>query len=162
MVVPLGVPVPAARALILGSFALLLTARGIRRGHHRAWLAAIALLLGSAALHMAKGVDVEEAVLATAGALWLTMHRDAFPVWASRSRAKRTLVMALGGAVVTFLVAIGLSATVGRAHRIDVEASPHSIAARIGADELFPLNLGGRFRVDVPATAGLGLLGSTL
>jgi lysyl-tRNA synthetase, class II len=161
-VVPFFVPSTAAVTLVFVSFALLLTARGLRRGHHLAWLAAIALLLASVALHVAKGIDVEEAVLATAGAVWLAMHRDAFPVWASRARATRTLVLAVSGAVAIFVVAIGLSATIGRGHRSDVEASPHSIAERIGADEIFPLNFGGHFGTTVMVALGLGLVASTL
>ncbi len=68
-VVPFLVPRTAALTLVFVSFALLLTARGLRRGHHVAWLAAIALLVVSVALHVAKGIDIEEAVLATAGAV---------------------------------------------------------------------------------------------
>ena len=161
-VVPFVVPRTAAVTLVFVSFALLLTARGLRRGHHLAWLVAIALILASAALHVAKGIDFEEAGLATGGAVWLAMHRDAFPVWVSRVGAKRTMVLAVGGAAVTFLVAVGLSATVGRAHRVDVEASPQSIAARIGADDIFPLNFGGRFGTAVLVALGLGMVGSTL
>jgi len=161
-VVPFVVPRTATVTLVFVSCALLLTALGLRRGHHVAWLAAIALMLVSAALHVAKGIDVEEAVLGTFGAFWLALHREAFPVWAGRSRAKRTLVLAVGGAVMMFLVAIGLSATVGRTHRVDVEASPQSIATRIGADEIFPLNFGGRFGTEVLVALGLGLVGSTL
>jgi len=161
-VVPFLVPRTAAVTLVFVSFALLLTARGLRRGHHVAWLAAIVLLLVSVALHVAKGIDVEEAVLATAGAVWLAGHRDAFPVWASRAAATRTLVLAVGGAVVTFAVAIGLSATVGRSQRPDVELPPHSIAERLGADEVFPLHFGGHFGTAVLVALGLGLVGSTL
>ena len=36
----------------------------------------MALLLVSVALHVAKGLDVEEVVLASAGAVWLGLHRD--------------------------------------------------------------------------------------
>jgi lysyl-tRNA synthetase, class II len=161
-VVPFFVPRTAAVTLVFVSFALLLTARGLRRSHHLAWLAAMALLLVSVALHVAKGIDVEEAVLATAGAAWLATHRDAFPVWASRARATRTLVLAVGGAVVILVVAIGLSATIGRERQSDVEASPRSIAERIGADEIFPLNFGGHFGTAVMVALALGLVASTL
>lgn len=68
-VVPFFVPRTAAVTLVFVSFALLLTARGLRRGQHVTWLAAIALLLVSVVLHVVKGIDVEEAVLATAGAV---------------------------------------------------------------------------------------------
>jgi len=161
-VVPFLVPRTAAVTLVFVSFALLLTARGLRRGHHVAWLAAIVLLAVSVALHVAKGIDVEEAVLATAGAVWLAGHRDAFPVWASRAVATRTLVLGVGGAVVTFAVAIGLSTTVGRSAHPDLEGPAHSLGERLGADEVFPLNSGGHFGTAVLIALGLGLVGSTL
>lgn len=146
----------------LVSFALLLIARGLRRGHHLAWLAAMALLLVSVVLNVAKGIDVEEAILATGCAVWLALHRDAFPVWTSRAHARRSLVMAVGGAGVTFAVAIGLSMTIAAAHRSNIEATPHSIAERIGADEVFPLKAGGNFGTAVLVALGLGMVGSTL
>ena len=161
-VVPFLVPRTAAVTLVFVSFALLLTARGLRRGHEVAWLAAIVLLVISVALHVAKGIDVEEATLASAGAMWLAGHRDAFPVRASRAAANRTLILGVGGVVVTLAVAIGLSVTVGRGHRLDVESTPHSIAERLGADEIFPLNFGGHFGTAVLIALGMGLVGATL
>jgi lysyl-tRNA synthetase class 2 len=160
--VPFMVPRTATVTLVFVSFALLLTARGLRRGHYLAWLAAMGLLLASVVLNVAKGFDIEEAALATAGAGWLALHRDAFPVWASRARTTRTIFLAIGGSVVTFTVAVGLSATIGRGHRSDVDPSPHSIAQRIGADDILPLNFGGHFGTVVMVALGLGLLGSTL
>jgi lysyl-tRNA synthetase, class II len=161
-VVPFLVPRTAALTLVFVSFALLLTARGLRRGHHVAWLAAIALLVVSVALHVAKGIDIEEAVLATAGAVWLTGHRSAFPVWATRATATRSLLLGLGGAVVTLVIAVGLSATVGRGHRHDVEGSARTVAERWGADDIFPLNFGGHFGTSILIALVLGLIGSTL
>jgi len=160
-VVPFVVPRTAAITLVFVSFALLLTARGLRRGHSLAWLAATLLLLASIALHVTKGIDIEEATLATAGVLWLGLHRDAFPVRASRATATRTLVLGVGGAVVTVLVAIGLSVTIGQGHRRFSGPRPHSIAARIDAD-LFPLYIGGHFGTAVLVAFGLGLVGCTL
>jgi lysyl-tRNA synthetase class 2 len=160
--VPFVVPRTATLTLVFASIALLLTARGLRRGHYLAWLGAMLLLLVSAVLHLAKGVDVEEAALATAGAGWLALHRDAFPVWASRDRATRTILLAVGGSVLTVMVAVGLSATVGRGHRHDVEAPPRTIVERIGADDVLPLDFGGHFGTAVVVALGLGLLGGTL
>lgn len=161
-IVPFVVPRTAAVTLVFASFALLLTARGLRRGHRLAWLAATSLLVISVALHVVKGIDIEEAVLATAGAVWLGTHRDAFPVSPSKAAAHRSLRLGVGGALLTAVVAIGLSATVGRVGRPDVESSPRSIAERFGADEVFPLRLGGHFGTAVLIALGLGLVGSTL
>jgi lysyl-tRNA synthetase class 2 len=161
-VVPFLVPRTATVTLVFASFALLLTARGLRRGHYLAWLAAVGLLLASVVLNVAKGIDIEEAALASAGAGWLALHRDAFPVRASRARTTRAVGLAIGGGVLTLLVAVGLSLTIGRGHRNDVDRSPRTIAERIGADDILPLNLGGRFGTEVTIALGLGLVGSTL
>jgi lysyl-tRNA synthetase class 2 len=161
-VVPFMVPRTAAVTLVFVSFALLLTARGLRRGHRLAWFAAVILLLVSMALHVVKGIDVEEAVLATAGAVWLTTRRDAFPVRASRVAATRALILGVGGAAATLLVAVTLSATLGRPRGRDIDLAPSSIAARMGADDILPLKFGGHFGTSILIALGLGLVGSTL
>ncbi|HEY8719891.1 bifunctional lysylphosphatidylglycerol flippase/synthetase MprF [Pengzhenrongella sp.] len=161
-VVPFLVPHTAAVTLVFVSFALLLTARGLRRGHHLAWFAAIVLLAISMVLHVVKGIDVEEAVLASVGATYLATHRDAFPVWATRASARRALTLGIGGGLATLVVAIALSATVGRAHRPPPDVPPHTIAEHLGADYILPLNFGGRFGTSVLIALSLGLIASTL
>lgn len=61
----LGLPaVNAAAAASVGlGIVLVLVARGLRRHQRRAWLLAVVLLLLGAVVHMAKGLDVEEAAL---------------------------------------------------------------------------------------------------
>jgi lysyl-tRNA synthetase class 2 len=54
-----------ALTLVFGVL-LVLVARGLRRRKRRAWRVAVALLTGSVALHVLKGLDVEEAVIAVA------------------------------------------------------------------------------------------------
>ena len=159
-IVPFLVPRSAAVTLVFASCALLLTARGLRRGHHLAWLAAIGLLSVSVVLHVVKGIDIEEAALATGAAGWLAAHRSAFPVWASRAASQRALTRGAIGAVATLALAVGLSATAGRAHRR--EASAHSIAERLGTDNIFPLSFGGRSETTVLVALALGLVASTL
>ena len=160
-VVPFLVPRTAAITLVFVSFALLLTARGLRRGHRLAWLAALTLLLASVVLHLAKGIDVEEAALATTGAVWLVLHREAFPVRPSRAAATRALVVGVGGGVVTLTVATGL-ATLGRRHHPHPGESAHAAAVRLGSHGFFPLSFGGHFTTPTLVAVGLGVLGSTL
>src|SRR5205823_2577910 len=62
--VPLAVPRAATALVALAGLALLFLARGVRRGHRLAWMVAVGLLEGSALLHVVKGVDLEEAVVA--------------------------------------------------------------------------------------------------
>ena len=163
-VMPFLVPRTAAVTLVFVSFALLLTARGLRRGHHVAWLAAVGLLGISVVLHVVKGIDVEEASLATAGAAWLAAHRRSFPVGVSRASAVRALVLGTGGAVVTLIVAIVLSATLGRGERAaaaEPARFPHA-GRWFDPSAVFPLHFGGHVGTAVLVALGLCLVGSTL
>ena len=77
-VVPIAVPEAATALTALGGLALLLVARGVRRGQRRAWVVCEALLLLVAVLHLVKGVDVEETVVSLAAAGYLWVNRRAF------------------------------------------------------------------------------------
>jgi lysyl-tRNA synthetase class 2 len=71
-VLPPGVP-DAARTIALAlGLGLIWLARGLARRKHRAWQLAVAIVIASAFMHLAKGLDVEEAtahVLLLAGLL---------------------------------------------------------------------------------------------
>jgi lysylphosphatidylglycerol synthetase-like protein (DUF2156 family)/UDP-2,3-diacylglucosamine pyrophosphatase LpxH len=100
--VPLAVPQVAAVAVALAGLGLLLLGRGVRRGQRRAWLVSLALVLGSAVLHLAKGVDVEEVVVAGGVAGYLVRHRRAFRVASDAPTARLGLLWAaVGGALAT-------------------------------------------------------------
>jgi lysylphosphatidylglycerol synthetase-like protein (DUF2156 family) len=69
---PTGVP-EAARVLTLSfGFALVWLWRGLRRRKRRAWQLSVAIVLGTAAAHLAKGLDFEESMisLVVLAALW--------------------------------------------------------------------------------------------
>ncbi|HEV7865811.1 MAG TPA: phosphatidylglycerol lysyltransferase domain-containing protein, partial [Acidimicrobiia bacterium] len=106
--VPLAVPQVAAVAVALSGLGLLLLGRGVRRGQRRAWLVSLILLLGSVVLHLVKGVDIEEVVVAAAVAGYLLVHRRAFKVASDATSARAGLVWAAGGAVVA--TAVGTAA----------------------------------------------------
>ncbi len=102
--VPLAVPQVAAVAVALAGLGLLLLGRGVRRGQRRAWLVSLALLLGSAVLHLVKGVDVEEVIVAGVVAGYLVRHRRAFPVASDAPTARLGLLWAgVGGALATIV-----------------------------------------------------------
>jgi len=65
-VLPLGLVHAAAAVTTAVGVVLIMLSRGLRRHKQRAWLATVALLAGSVGLHIAKGLDVEEAVLSAA------------------------------------------------------------------------------------------------
>ncbi|MCU1485894.1 MAG: hypothetical protein JWN67_2640 [Actinomycetia bacterium] len=76
--VPLAVPEAATALVALAGVGLLALARGVRRGQREAWRVALLLLVGSVALHVVKGADVEEASAAVLVVGYLVVHRDAF------------------------------------------------------------------------------------
>lgn len=64
MLVPGGVTTASNALTLVTGVLLVLLARGLRRRKRRAWRVVVALLLGSIALHLLKGLDVEEAAVA--------------------------------------------------------------------------------------------------
>jgi len=106
--VPLSVPQAATGAEVIGGLGLLLVARGIRRGQRRAWAVSIVLLGLAAVLHVAKGVDVEEAAAVVALAVYLLRHRSAFSGGVRPASARQGAV----GAVLAGLAATALGTVV--------------------------------------------------
>ncbi|GAA4282986.1 hypothetical protein GCM10022261_05170 [Brevibacterium daeguense] len=161
-VVPFIVPGTAAVTLVFVSFALLLAARGLRRGHRLAWVASLVLLLASVVLHVVKGIDIEEAVLAAAGAVWLAANHRAFPVLPSRAATTRAILVGVGGTAVTLLVAVALAARVDRRHHRDVDQTIADLVHTMGGNNSLPVTFGGPFATPVLVAIGLGALGSAL
>ncbi len=62
-ILPLGVTHEASAVTAVAGVLLILLGNGLRRRKRRAWRAALYLSLVTAGLHIAKGIDVEEAVL---------------------------------------------------------------------------------------------------
>jgi lysylphosphatidylglycerol synthetase-like protein (DUF2156 family) len=121
-VFPLAVPQVANSIVALGGLGLLLLARGIRRGQRSAWLICEGLLALTAVLHLVKGFDVEEALIATGVAGYLLFNREAFAATGDRPSAKRGIVMLAGGAVAaiaagTFGAEVGTMLSRSRHHR---------------------------------------------
>lgn len=160
------VPETASVTLVFVSIALLMTARGLRRGRRLAALTALVLLAVSFVLHVVKGFDIEEALLTGLGVLWLMMHLRAFPVRASRAATVRALVIGAGGAVAILTIAIVL--TVGLAPDHPPSAlrgsgqSARSAAQQFGVGRIFPLTFGGHYTRLALIALGLGLLIATL
>jgi lysylphosphatidylglycerol synthetase-like protein (DUF2156 family) len=103
-IVPILVPEVAGALAAIAGLGLLLLARGIRRGQRRAWLVCQVILLGVAVLHVIKGVDVEEALVALAVAVFLWFNRAAFVASSDVVGLRRGLV-AVGGAAVAVILA---------------------------------------------------------
>jgi lysyl-tRNA synthetase class 2 len=109
---PQGFPT-AARVLTLAfSLVLLWTARGLARRKRRAWQLAVVLAAATAVTHLAKGLDVEEALgsLAVFAVLWKTRREFVAP---GDPESVRPLVqLALGIAVIATIVALNIAGIV--------------------------------------------------
>ncbi|MBD8079590.1 phosphatidylglycerol lysyltransferase domain-containing protein [Cellulosimicrobium arenosum] len=92
-VVPGLTPGSGATTLLLVSLVLLLTARGLRRGHRLAWAVTVLVLGLSAGLHVARGVDVVPSVVVLAATVWLATRWRAFPVLPTRRAVRRAVLL---------------------------------------------------------------------
>jgi lysylphosphatidylglycerol synthetase-like protein (DUF2156 family) len=102
---PLEVPQIATALVAVSGLALLLLSRGIRRGQRLAWLVSMVLLVATAALHLIKGVDAEESIVALLAAAYLAHNRGAFAAAGDRPSRVRGVLTALGGAAVAVAAA---------------------------------------------------------
>ncbi|HEX7589365.1 MAG TPA: phosphatidylglycerol lysyltransferase domain-containing protein [Demequinaceae bacterium] len=161
-IVPFHATRGAATTLVLASFALLLTARGLRRGGRLAWAGTLALLVLSVGLNLAKGLDIEEAVLALGAGAWLATRRRAFPVLPTRAAARMAAILGVGGAAGALVFGVALSMAVGRRHHPHLGESTRAVAERLGGNWALPLPGAGPFVTPMLVAVGIGLVGSTL
>ncbi|GAA5226064.1 hypothetical protein GCM10025778_05940 [Paeniglutamicibacter antarcticus] len=161
-IVPFVVPHTASITLVFVSFGMLLTARGLRRGHRLAWVAALVLLAVSSILHIAKGVDIAEASLSVVALVWLATQHRAFPVLPSRSMTVRTIVVGVVGSSTVLALATGLAMRADRRHRRDFDDTVGALVQKMGGNSVLPIDFGGRYAAPVLFAIGLCVLGSVL
>lgn len=92
-------PVVARVGAAAAGVLLVFLSRGLRRHKHRAWVAAVGLSLTAVVLHVAKGLDVEEAAFAAVVLVLLVLgrrHFDARPSPRSVRAVVGTLVTSVG------------------------------------------------------------------
>ncbi|HMC41566.1 MAG TPA: phosphatidylglycerol lysyltransferase domain-containing protein, partial [Acidimicrobiales bacterium] len=104
---PLGVSQAASAGVALAGVALVLLSRGVRRGQRQAWSVSVAILVGSAVLHVVKGGDLEEAAVAAGVAAFLLRYRGAFTAAVDRPSRKAGLMTLAGGGLVVTALATG-------------------------------------------------------
>jgi lysyl-tRNA synthetase class 2 len=160
--VPFHIARIAATSLVLVSFALLLMARGLRRGQRLAWGGTLILLVVSAFLNVTKGLDLEEAVLAGAAAAGLATQRRSFPVLPTRSAVRSAVVLGVGGMLGSVLVGTVLTMVLGRRHHPRVGESVRAMASRLGGGNALPLPGVGGFVTPMLVATGIGLIGTAL
>jgi len=116
----------ARPTLLLVSIALLITARGLRKGHRLSWVLALGVLALSAVLHLLKGVDVFETLVLLAALVWLASRWSAFPVLPTRRAVRRA-------AWVTGLSTAGLAGAVALVATLVPEHSGRARAEELGS-----------------------------
>ena len=148
----------AATGVVAGSgLLMLLLARSLLRGQRRAWMLSVALLCITAVGHLAKGVDIEEAVLAVIAVAYLLWARDSFRAGTDRRAGRHALRGLVSGAAASFaggFVVIEASTTQDH-HRMRAGRAVRAVAARLEGRHVTGLAP----RVDQflrPALVGLG------
>jgi lysylphosphatidylglycerol synthetase-like protein (DUF2156 family) len=177
-VFPIVVPEAAAAITAFLGVALLVLARGVRRGQRRAWYATEVILLAAGVLHLLKGVDVEEAVVALAVAAFLWVNRSSFEGATDTPPLRGGLLVWLGTATATVLAGtIGIKAGTmidhvtdrglfGRhhaasAHRFTiswVRAFQATVERMVGVSHVYLPHLVDRFFAPAMTTATVGLV----
>jgi lysylphosphatidylglycerol synthetase-like protein (DUF2156 family) len=93
-VLPPGLPAAARVGALAFGIALVWLSRSLARRRRRAWQLAVTLVIGSAAAHLAKGLDVEEAVTTLALLAALVRYRDRFDAPGDPAATRPLLVIA--------------------------------------------------------------------
>jgi lysylphosphatidylglycerol synthetase-like protein (DUF2156 family)/UDP-2,3-diacylglucosamine pyrophosphatase LpxH len=102
-IVPLAVPQTATALVAFGGLSLLLLSRAVRRGQRAAWRISVALLAVSVVLHVVKGADLEESVMAAGVLAYLVWKRKAFQATSDRPSIRRGISTVVLGAVLATL-----------------------------------------------------------
>jgi lysyl-tRNA synthetase, class II len=149
-----------ALTLVFGIL-LLLLARALRRRKRRAWRATVLLLAGSTVSHVAKGLDVEEAVIAFLLLIALVLYRRDF--YAKGDPTTRWRAVWYGAVLVAGSIALGMILLQLRVNRM---VGPHPLSAQlehvlrglVGIDGPIRFRSDGTDDLVARVLAGMGLL----
>jgi lysyl-tRNA synthetase class 2 len=163
-VVPAAVARGATVAVAAAGIGLLLLAWGLRRRQRVAWAVSVALLAGSAVLHVIKGLDIEEALLQAFLAGILVGQAGRFPARTGAGEYRAVLRPAL--AVVAVTVAYGVGGLLANDRDVLADLRPGAVLVQVGRMALglgASVPLQGRFGRFFPlSVAVVGLTGLLL
>lgn len=155
-VVPLAVEEGAAAAVAFAGLGLLLVARGVRRGQRHAWTLAISLLVLSAGLHLAKGLDLEESLIALGIAAYLLANSRYFRARPDRPSIIRGFLVLAFGASTAIIVGVAAIQLHRRSElRLPLWTSVQAVAERL----VFDTSIGVPGRVGDFLTPTMGAIG---
>ena len=124
-VLPGGLSHSAAALTLVSGLLLILLARALRRRKRRAWRATVVLLAASTVSHVAKGLDVEEAIIALLLLIALVLYRRDFYAKGDPNTRWRALWYGVG--LLAASIVIGLVLLQLRVHRM---IGPHPLSAQ--------------------------------
>jgi lysylphosphatidylglycerol synthetase-like protein (DUF2156 family) len=104
-ILPIGVVQGATAVTAIAGFAMIMMARGVRRGQRRAWLVAVVMLLVTVGAHLARGGKVGSTLLALVVLAILLFQRESFSAATDRSSLESALPRLGLVAVVSVLAA---------------------------------------------------------
>src|SRR4051812_25234364 len=107
-VLPLSIAHAASATTAVAGLLLMMLAHGLRRRKRRAWRASLLLLVASIGLHLAKGLDAEEAAVALLVAIALVAQRRDFYAAGDPTTRWRAPIVGVGMAVASFVFGIVL------------------------------------------------------
>ena len=141
---------------------LILLSRALRRGKHRAWVLAVVLSAVTSVLHLVKGLDVEEAVVAALLLVLLLAGRRHFTARPDPRSVPRILAVAMLGPVIA--TALGWA---WLAVDADGQAAGTTSAQRVGQAFVGLVGLNGPVRFvdasdDASAAVALAVLGASV
>ena len=117
-VLPLEATQAAGALVALAGIGLLALARGVRRGQYRAWAISSVVLGLTLVLHLARGGDLEQSLLAAAVLLLLLVYRNEFRAASDRPSLRSAGVALLVGVVgITVITSVVVELTL----RIDLD-----------------------------------------
>ena len=118
-ILPLGVAQSAAVITAVAGIAMIMLARGVRRGQRRAWFLALAALAITVVAHLARGGSLLASVVAAALAVFLLLQRRLFLAASDRTSASTILPRLLGIAVIAVVAAsLGVEAAARHRHHL--------------------------------------------
>ena len=116
-IVPLGATQAAGALVALAGIGLLALARGVRRGQRRAWVISCVVLGVTLVLHLVRGGDVEESLLAGAVLALLLVFRGEFRAAADRPSLRSAVIALVAGVIgITVVTSVLLEITLHLDH----------------------------------------------
>ena len=154
--IPISVGQAASAVVAAFGIAMLLLGRGVRRGQRHAWTLAVIITGLSAILHVVKGLDVEEAVVALGACTYLLVAREAFTAPVDRPSVGRAFSTLAFGALIAVVVGTATALWIPDSTHMSVGRAFTAVAERLVGDDAIAIPAR-RDRFLTPALGGVGL-----